>query len=432
MMGDLVGGRDAGEKEDVSGTSSRTAQSQSHANSANRVDYLFVCPSLIEPATKRGGGIEEVDYQVAKHLPGARSAALLGPFYPSYKRRLRATANIWIEYVAFPAARNYPPSSKAEVFWTTVVAQPLYCIPLVLRLRSLLKAKPKYVVVHNGLPGLLACTLGWTSGTRIIYSEGNAYPWVNPFPSDFQPTIAQRGMRVFKVATGRIIGRLAWRVRAQSNRIKGGLVSNGVSDSKIAVIPGGVDPVPYSSVASATGSNATRVAFVGRLDEAKGAPLLLEVVKLAGKTLRQVRFVILGDGTFRPQLHEQPNVEDVGWVDREQLKERLSGVSMVLSFVKELGLAELEAMASAKAIIASNVGEVPSIIRHLDNGFLCAPTPEAYVAAIGELIRNPELIRKLSFRARETITESHSWVEIARQWISMTQAGPSGDEVARS
>jgi len=379
---------------------------------------------LIEPASKRGGGIEEVDYQVAKHLPGTCSAGILGTFYASYRRRIPLAANLWIEAVAFPAPRNYPPSSKTEVFWATFVAQPLYCIPLGLRLRSLLKAKPTYVVVHNGLPGLLAATLGWMSRTRVIYSEGNAYPWIDPFPSAVRLTVPQRGMRVFKVVAGRIIGKLAWRVRAQSERIKQGLVSNGVRDSRVTVIPVGVDPVPYLSVAGPTASNATRVGFVGRLDEAKGAPLLLDVVKLAGKTLRQVRFVILGDGIFRPQLQEQPNVEHVGWVDRGELKEKLSSVSMVLSFQKEFGLGELEAMASAKALIASKSGEVSSIVRHLDNGFLCDPTPEAYVAAIGELTRKPELIRRLSLRARETIAESHSWVKIAQQWMSMAQAEP--------
>ena len=107
-------------------------------------------------------------------------------------------------------------------------------------------------------------------------------------------------------------------------------------------------------------------------------------------------------------------------MDRDQLREKLSAVSIVLTFQKEFGLGELEAMATAKAIVASNKGEVSKIIKDRDNGLLCDTTPESYVSCINELINDPGLLARVSARARETVVERFSWQTIAREWLRMT------------
>ena len=402
------------------GRVNHAAASQQQVGRKEHIDYLFVCPSLLEPASKRGGGIEEVDFQVATHLPESYHIVILGAFLATFRKRIPAAPNVLIEFVGFPAPRSYPPSSKGEVFWMTVLGMPLFSIPLLVKLVSLRRARPACLVVHNGLPGLLACFVYQRSTTRIVYSEGNVYPWVNPFPSVIRRSIPQRGMRLFKIITGRIIGKLAWCIRAQSEAIKRGLASNAVSGYKTTVIPGGVDPSFYLPTRNVRNDETIGVGFVGRLDDAKGAPLLLEIVALASRTQSRLKFVILGEGLIKSKLKEFANVEHVGWVDRDQLREKLSAVSIVLTFQKEFGLGELEAMATAKAIVASNKGEVSKIIKDRDNGLLCDTTPESYVSCINELINDPGLLARVSARARETVVERFSWQTIAREWLRMT------------
>ena len=101
------------------------------------------------------------------------------------------------------------------------------------------------------------------------------------------------------------------------------------------------------------------------------------------------------------------------------LNKELSKVQAILSFQAELGRAEIEAMAAGKTIIASNAGEMPNRIKHLDNGILCAPNVQSYINAITLLSKNHELLTILSKNARELIIREYSWNIIGKQWLHM-------------
>src|SRR5438045_9037822 len=51
-----------------------------------------------------------------------------------------------------------------------------------------------------------------------------------------------------------------------------------------------------------------------------------------------------------------------------------------------------EAFASGRPVIATNVGDIPEIVRHRENGLLIEPgNPQALASAILEFIADPEL-----------------------------------------
>jgi len=82
-------------------------------------------------------------------------------------------------------------------------------------------------------------------------------------------------------------------------------------------------------------------------------------------------------------------------------------------------------MAAGVPVIASNVGGIPEIVRHGENGWLAENQPEPIAVAIRGLLSDRALARSLAARARQTVAEKftldqmiHSTIELYRQVLS--------------
>ncbi|MCR9091823.1 glycosyltransferase [Algiphilus sp.] len=102
-----------------------------------------------------------------------------------------------------------------------------------------------------------------------------------------------------------------------------------------------------------------QLVFAGRLAPEKNIPTIIE----AARALPDLRFVIAGDGPLRRQLERETrrldNVEMVGWLDREALRQLLDASDLLLlpSRLETFGSIALEAMARGRpAIVAENAG----------------------------------------------------------------------------
>ncbi|MBU0759892.1 MAG: glycosyltransferase family 4 protein, partial [Candidatus Omnitrophica bacterium] len=74
-----------------------------------------------------------------------------------------------------------------------------------------------------------------------------------------------------------------------------------------------------------------------------------------------------------------------------------------------LGIALLEALASAKPVVATNVGGISSIVRDGVNGFLVEPSRyELLVEPVIRLLKDRELYKRMSHSGRETVIERFS------------------------
>ena len=102
-----------------------------------------------------------------------------------------------------------------------------------------------------------------------------------------------------------------------------------------------------------------------------------------------------------------------------------AGLFLYLTHSEGLGSAILMAMAAGVPVVASDVGGIPEIVRHRENGWLVRNEPEAVAAAIRELLSDHTLARTLAARARETVAEKfsldqmiHSTIDIYRQVLA--------------
>lgn len=391
------------------------------------VDICFVSPGLLEAGTKRGGGCEVTDYNVALQLSQHFNIVILSTFHKYYKKKIIINEKFSIEQVPISAQKIYPPKSQLMIFIMTIL---MWLLSFFIAIKTIgLKIRGlKIIVVHNPQTALFSTLLAKLINIKVIYAEGNTTPWTKPYVVSHQLSLKQKFWHFFNLHLSKFMCILADGIRAQSISIKMGMVKEGINPTKIRIIPAGVDPNVFKPINVKTSRDRlVKVAFIGRLTEEKGAPLLLSVVQKAEKEPHHVRFLIFGDGPYKHQLRELTNIEHLGTVPRDQLNSRLSEVQISLFFQKELGRAELEAMAAGKAIIACNIGEMPQIIRHLENGVLCAPDANSYINAIDSLSKNPILMKKISEKARETAIKRFTWEGVAIQWLLLCREVLSGD-----
>jgi glycosyltransferase involved in cell wall biosynthesis len=62
-------------------------------------------------------------------------------------------------------------------------------------------------------------------------------------------------------------------------------------------------------------------------------------------------------------------------------------------------------MSAAVPVIASNIGGLPEVIRHGENGLLVENDEAAISAAIRQLLDHPEQARQIGAAARRTVLE---------------------------
>lgn len=146
------------------------------------------------------------------------------------------------------------------------------------------------------------------------------------------------------------------------------------------------------------------VGFVGRLDRAKGADLLIEAAACLRDEPHVYRFFLVGEGAERKRLEDRirrlglEQVVTLGGL-REAPAEVMSAfdLAVVPSRREAFGIAALELMRMRVPVIVSPVGGLPELVRHGETGIvLDCLTPTDIAAAIQKLASVPALNEKLS------------------------------------
>src|SRR5712671_2073964 len=188
---------------------------------------------------------------------------------------------------------------------------------------------------------------------------------------------------------------------AASEAIRQMLVADGVPADRTLTVHEGID---VEHVLAAPPVNVHETFFlphqapivgnVGALVPHKGHRHLIEAAHLVVQQLPDTRFVILGEGELREHLehlvrehHLEKHVLLPGF--RVDVLGCIKGFDLfVMSSVTEgLGTSLLDAMACAKAIVASRAGGIPEVVEDEVNGLLVEPRQhEAMAAAIKGLL----------------------------------------------
>ena len=81
----------------------------------------------------------------------------------------------------------------------------------------------------------------------------------------------------------------------------------------------------------------------------------------------------------------------------------------------------IEAMALGLPVISTNVGGMPYLIKHKQDGLLTEPdNPGAFLKTIKSIVENPEITNDMVLRAREKV-ELYNWQVVKEQWKALFQ-----------
>src|SRR5215212_7953633 len=197
-------------------------------------------------------------------------------------------------------------------------------------------------------------------------------------------------------------------------RLRRLLVSDGVEENRLHVIPPGVNPSlfegPFKDPFAGVGK--PRVLFVGRLAAQKGVRTLVEVAGLLENPSAQV--LLVGDG-------------------HERVSAVLAHADLLVlpSLYEELGTVLLEAMQAGLPIVASKTGGIPDVIEDGVNGLLVPPgNPGALARAIDRLLADRDLVRRLSEEARQR-AKHYDWEVLAERVLRVYQGVTGGHSASQ-
>jgi starch synthase len=214
-----------------------------------------------------------------------------------------------------------------------------------------------------------------------------------------------------------------------------------VDSTRVHVIPNGVDSHLYHRDANTVaveqlGIDLHRpyVAFVGRTARQKGIDHLLratlhldpdvQVLLVLGAADHPALAREIADQTRELQLR-RPGVHVVPrWLPREHIRQILTHAAVFCcpSIYEPQGIVNLEAMACQTAVVASDVGGIPDVLRHGTTGLLVHYDPadptryqRELAAALNELLHDPARAAEMGRAGRRRAIDHFSWKDAAER-----------------
>ena len=182
---------------------------------------------------------------------------------------------------------------------------------------------------------------------------------------------------------------------------------------KLRIIHCGVQPEVYATADARSGTDPGRVRllFVGRLTPIKGVRVLIEAFALACRDRPGLQLALLGDGTDRRELEALAaplgdRVQFLGYGSQQDVARELAASDALVlpSFAEGLPVVLMEAMASARPVIATAVAGVPELVEDGVSGLLVPAGDMAGLAAqIGRLADDADLRRRMGQAGRRKV-----------------------------
>ena len=218
--------------------------------------------------------------------------------------------------------------------------------------------------------------------------------------------------------------------------------------SLVHVIRNGIDtevwypagPMRSGSVLAELGVDPGRpiVAFVGRITRQKG---VAHLVAAAHRFSPDAQLVLCAGAPDTPEIADEVQTAVAGlarnrtgvfWI-REmlpigELREILTAADVFVcsSVYEPLGIVNLEAMACATPVVASDVGGIPEVVADGVTGTLVhydAGDPVGFqtrlAAAVNELIGDPEKAKRYGLAGRQRCMKEFSWTRVAEQTLDI-------------
>jgi glycosyltransferase involved in cell wall biosynthesis len=220
-----------------------------------------------------------------------------------------------------------------------------------------------------------------------------------------------------KITIDRLTARLNDKIIVVSEDVRKMAIEKGrLPEDRIVLVRNGIDVESYrdtggeEELREELGLNGKRVVLaVGRLFEQKGHIYLIKAARILKEEFPDLVVVIVGEGPLKASLASEireSKLEDNVILSgpRRDIQELLAMSEMFVmpSLYEGLPIALLEAMASGKPIVATDVDGIRGVIEKGISGLLVPPQEESQLAkAISILLTDKQLATSLATSSRE-------------------------------
>ncbi len=202
------------------------------------------------------------------------------------------------------------------------------------------------------------------------------------------------------------------------------------------IIPNGIDYERYGNGVEPLTRYADgrpTILFVGRLEKRKGFQFLLEAFARVRMVLPDARLLVAGAYSkedkepfvYQARREGIRNVHFVGYVPEDAKARYFHSCDVCCApstGYESFGIVLLEAMASGKPLVASNIPGYRGVLTDGQEGLLVEPEdPQALAGALVRLLRDPQLRARMGARGRET-ARAFAWDKVAGRVLDLYQA----------
>jgi glycosyltransferase involved in cell wall biosynthesis len=170
------------------------------------------------------------------------------------------------------------------------------------------------------------------------------------------------------------------------------------------------------------------VAFFGRLSREKGADVFVEIARTLAPR-GDLFFLMTGEGPERSRILRliqkyglDSTIQAPGFVEDVRPLMAASDIVVVPSTLDGMPLVVFESQALGKAVVASSVGSIPSMISDAVTGFLCPPGDvRAFVSRIEQLADDLSLRLALGRAAQALVRECFNKERMLRSYFEVLE-----------
>jgi glycosyltransferase involved in cell wall biosynthesis len=176
------------------------------------------------------------------------------------------------------------------------------------------------------------------------------------------------------------------------------------------------------------------ILFAARLDAVKRPLLVAEIAKALAALRPQgdFRVIVAGDGPERERFERRVHKLglDAMFDFRRQVDDLSSlyaacDVVILPSRSEGVPLVVLEALASARPVVASNVGAIGEVLDPSCGILIEEPQPREFARAINTLLNQPELRERLGAAGRRKMETTHDIRKTRELWTGLFDQGTS-------
>jgi glycosyltransferase involved in cell wall biosynthesis len=367
----------------------------------------------------RVGGLETAVSRLAREFGRAgHRVTVVTNRYPRHLSSCECIDGVAVHRILFPALfvpRSEWGSTSMAAFVLLLPRAPWALVRLWLLLRWL---RPHVVNIHYlSSPAFYVAILSFLRVLRariIISCHGSDLPTV-PYPTG--SIVGARWIIARARAVTTCSADLARYVALMVPRIPGGavrVVYNGTDVDEFANAVPCTHPRPY-------------ILSVGRLTEKKGMHFLVAALGVLRERGIDCDLIIAGSGPDAQRLRARAaalgladRVHFEGSTGRARLGALYRGCAVfaLASVWEAFGIASLEAMSCACAVVATRSGGIPEIVLDGETGLLARPgNPLDLADKLAALLTDPVRAAELGRRGRARIVDHFTWPLVAARYL---------------